>query len=158
SITKDLNPNDGGHTLVAYRAVDLGGGSKKIFVVDPNRTWGNPSDQTWYNTESNFIQITNHAWSFDMGGSDGTWSGDPGNGGNLVITPISVTGPHSRSPASLGDTIIGKLLNTLLLSGDSARVEQVTDSRGRRLFKPGTSELDTDPATGMGNTFPWFIS
>ncbi len=158
SITKDLNPSDGGHTLIAYRAVDLGGGNKKIFVVDPNRTWGNPSDQPWYTGESNFIQITNHAWSFDMGGTDGTWSGDLGSGGNIVITPISVTGPLSRSPASLGDTVIGDLLNTLLLTGDGARIEQVTDAQGKRLFKPGTAEIDIDPTTGMTNMIPWFLS
>lgn len=158
SITKDLNPSDGGHTLIAYRAVDLGGGNKKIFVLDPNRTWGNPADQPWYTSESNFIQITNHAWSFDMGGSDGTWSGDLGSGGNIVITPASVTGPLSRSPASLGDTVIGDLLNTLLLTGDGARIEQVTDAQGKRLYKPGTSEIDSDPATGMANMIPWFLS
>jgi hypothetical protein len=155
-ITRDLNPADDGHTMVAYRAQDLGGGSKKIFVLDPNRTWGSPTDQPWYNSESNFIQINNHGWSFDMGGS--TWSGDPSSGGNLVILPISVTGPHSRSPASLGDTIIGQLLNTLLLTGDSPNIDQVTDAFGKRLYKPGTFELDTDPATGMVNTLPWFIS
>lgn len=158
SITKDINPSDGGHTLIAYRAVDLGGGNKKIFVVDPNRTWGNTTDQSWYNTESNFIQITNHAWSFDMGGSDGTWSGDLGSGGNIVITPISVTGPLSRSPASLGDTVIGDLLNTLLLTGHGARIEQVTDAQGKRLYKPGTLEIDSDPASGMSNMIPWFFS
>lgn len=159
SITKDLNPSDGGHTLIAYRAADLGGGNKKIFVLDPNRTWGNPADQPWYTSESNFIQITNHTWSFDMGGT--TWSGDPASlldAGNIVITPISVTGPHSRSPASLGDTVIGELLNTLFLSGDGARVEQVTDAQGKRLYRPGTSEIDNDPATGMVNMVPWFLS
>jgi hypothetical protein len=158
SITKDLNPSDGGHTLIAYRAVDLGGGNKKIYVLDPNRTWGSTTDQAWYDTESNFIQITNHAWSFDMGGSDGTWSGDLASGGNIVITPASVTGPLSRSPASLGDTVIGQLLNTLLLTGDGARIEQVTDARGKRLYKPGTTEIDTDPSTGMVNMIPWFLS
>jgi hypothetical protein len=157
SITKDISPSDGGHTLIAYRSVDLGGGNKKIFVVDPNRTWGRTTDQAWYNSESNFIQITGHAWSFDMGGGD-TWSGDLGTGGNLVITPVSVTGPLSRSPASLGDTIVGNLLNSLLLSGDSPHVEQVTDARGKRLYKPGTSEIDTDSSTGMLNMLPWYLS
>jgi hypothetical protein len=159
-ITSDLNPSDGGHTMVAYMAQDLGGGSKKIFVLDPNRTWGSATDQAWYNSESNFIQINNHGWSFDLGGTTGTWSGDPTSlsGGNLVILPISVTGPHSRSPASLGDTVIGQLLNTLLLTGDAPKIDQVTDASGKRLYKPGTFELDTDPATGMVNTLPWFIS
>lgn len=157
SITKNLSPSDGGHTLIAYRADDLGGGNRKIFVLDPNRTWGNTADQAWYNMESNFIQITNHAWSFDMG-SSGTWSGNPGSGGNLMIIPASIAGPHTRSPASLGDTVIGPLLNSLLLTGDSPRVEQVTDAQGKRLYVPGTSEIDTDPATGMLNTMPWFLS
>ena len=159
SITKDLNPGDGGHTLIAYKAVDLGGGNKKIFVLDPNRTWGNATDQMWYTSESNFIQITNHAWSFEMRSS--TWHGDPAtlsNSGNIVITPISVAGPLSRSPASLGDTVIGELLNTLFLTGDGATIEQVTDAQGRRLYIPGTSEIDSDPATGMTNMIPWFLS
>jgi hypothetical protein len=142
--------------MIAYRAQDLGGGNKKIFVVDPNRTWGSTADQNWYNNNNNFIQINNHAWSFDHG--DGIWSGDPGSGGNLVILPVSVTGPHSRSPASLGDTIIGQLLNTLLLTGDGPEIDQVTDASGKRLYRPGTFEVDTDPATGMMNTLPWFIS
>jgi hypothetical protein len=158
SITQDLNPADNGHTLVAYRAQDLGGGNKKIFVVDPNRTWGNSTDQGWYNAENNFIQINGNAWSFVMASGIGTWSGDPGSGGNLVIIPISITGPHARSPASLGDTIIGQLRNTLLLTGANANIEQVTDASGKRLYKPGTFELDTDPATGMMNTLPWIAS
>jgi hypothetical protein len=157
SITKDPFPWNGGHTMLAYRAVDLGGGNKKIFVLDPNRTWGNPADQPWYTSESNFIQITTHAWSFDKGGGV-TWSGDLASGGNIVITPISVTGPLSRSPASLGDTVIGDLLNTLLLTGDGARIEQVTDAQGRRLYKPGTLEIESDPASGMSNMIPWFFS
>jgi hypothetical protein len=61
----------------------------------------------FFEIASNFIQITNHAWSFDMGGSEGTWSGDPGPGENLVITRASIAGPLSRSPASLSETVIG---------------------------------------------------
>ncbi len=158
SITKGALPTSGGHTLIAYRAVDLGGGNKKLFVLDPNRTWGSTTDQTWYNSESNFIQITNQAWSFEMAGTDGTWSGDPGSGGNIVITPISVTGPHTRSPSSLGTTIIGTILNTLLLTGDGAQIEQITDAQGKRLYKPGTLDLDNDPSTGMMNLLPWIPS
>jgi len=155
SITPTWNPADGGHTLIAYKTDDHAG--KKIFVLDPNRTWGNSTDQIWYNNEANFIQITNHAWSFGMA-SGSTWSGDPGTGGNIVITPISVAGPLSRSPASLGDSVIGQLLNTLVLTGDGATVTQVTDAQGKRLYKPGTMEIDADPATGMTNMIPWFVS
>jgi hypothetical protein len=157
SITKGVNPADGGHTLIAYKAADFGGGNKKIYVLDPNRTWGNSTDQTWYNTENNFIQITDHAWSFEMRGP-ATWSGDLASGGNIVITPASIPGPLSRSPASLGLTVIGQLLNTLLLTGDGATIEQVTDANGKRLYKPGTNEIDMEPATGMTNMIPWFLS
>jgi hypothetical protein len=157
SITKSLNPNDGGHTLVAYDAQDLGGGNKRIFVYDPNRTWADPASRTWYQTGQNYVQISGSSWSFDLG-TTGTWSGSPASGGNIIITPISITGPHSRTPASLGGAIIGKILNTLLLSGQSARIEQVTDANGKRLFKPGTFEVETDPSIGMKNMLPFFPS
>jgi hypothetical protein len=157
SITPTWNPADGGHTLIAYRAEDHGVGNRKIFVLDPNRTWGSTADQSWYTNGENSIQITNHAWSFKMR-SGTTWSGDLASGGNIVIIPASVTGPLSRSPASLGDTVIGQLLNTLLLTGDGARIEQVIDGQGKRLYKPGTSEIDNDPTTGMTNMIPWFLS
>jgi hypothetical protein len=49
-------------------------------------------------------------------------------------------------------------LNTLLLTGDGARIEQVTDASGKRLYKPGTTEIDTETSTGMVNTIPWFLS
>jgi len=157
SITKTLNPDDGGHTMVAYDAQDLGGGNKRIFVYDPNRTWGDPADRAWYTGNQNFIQINGNSWSFVMQGGT-TWSGDPGSGGNILIIPISVTGPHSRSPASLGDQIIGQILTSLLVTGSSAEVQQVTDTTGKRLFRPGTREVDTDPSTGMMTMLPWYPS
>jgi len=160
SITKELAPGKSAHTMVAYRAEDLGSSGRRIYVYDPFRSWAD-SDSTvrdWYQTNQNFIQINGTSWSFPLRGwSCGveTWSGDPASGGNIVIIPASVTGPHSRSPASLGGGIIDQILNTILLSGGSAEIEQVTDAQGKRLFKPGTYEVDTDPATGMRNMFPW---
>jgi hypothetical protein len=159
SITKSINPADGGHTLVAYDAQDLGGGNKKIFVYDPNRSWADSAAQPWYTGGQNYIAINGDAWSFTMAGTSGTWSGDPGSlsGGNIMIIPISVTGPHTRSPASMGDQIIGRILNELLLTGSSASIEQVTDDNGKRLFIPGTQEIDTSP-TGMLSMVPWYPS
>lgn len=160
SITQGLNPSDGGHTLVAYKGEDLGGGSRRIYVYDPNRTWANPdgANRGWYQNAQNFIEISNTSWKFTMAGTIGVWQGDPGSGGNIVIVPISTTGPHARSPASLGDQIIGKILNELFLSGQSASVTQVSDAQGRRLFTPGTLEVDTDPSTGMLTMMPWYRS
>jgi hypothetical protein len=157
SITKSLSPADGGHTIVGYDAQDLGGGNRRIYVYDPNRTWGDPADRTWYQTGQNYVAISGHSWSFTMQSGE-VWSGSPASGGNLIITPISVTGPHSRSPASLGDQIIGQILNAIFISGSNAEVEQVTDGAGRRLFKPGTLEVDSDPATGMLWMLPWYPS
>lgn len=156
SITKSLNPDDGGHTLVAYDAQDLGGGNKRIFVYDPNRSWADSAAQPWYTGGQNYVQINGNAWSFTMASSE-VWSGDPGSGGNVMIIPISVTGPHTRSPASLGDQIIGRILNELLLTGSSASIEQVTDDNGKRLFVPGTHEIDTSSA-GMLSMVPWYPS
>jgi hypothetical protein len=158
SITKSLSPSDGGHTLVAYDAVDMGGGNRRIYVYDPNRTWADPADRAWYTAGSNFITISGTSWSFDLGGSLGVWSGSPASGGNLLIIPISIAGPHSRSPASMGDGIIGQILTTIFISGSDAHIEQVTDAQGRRLFKPGTVDIDTDPATGMLTMLPWYPS
>jgi hypothetical protein len=155
SITKTLNPADGGHTMVAYDAQDLGGGNKRILVYDPSRPY--PTFQAWYDAGDNFVQINGSAWSFTK--ADGsTGSGSPSSGGNIIITPASVTGPHSRSPASLGDQIIGRVLNELLLTGENASVEQITDGRGRRLYRPGTFEVDNDPSTGMLNMVPFIPS
>ncbi len=156
SITKSINPDDGGHTMVAYDAQDLGGGNKKIFVYDPNRSWADSAAQPWYTSGQNYVQINGNAWSFTMAGPE-VWSGDPGSGGNIMIIPISVTGPHTRSPGSMGDQIIGRILNELLLTGSSASIEQVTDDRGKRLFVPGTHEIDTSP-TGMLSLVPWYPS
>jgi hypothetical protein len=153
SVTKDLNPQDGGHTLVAYA---LGGsGNQNIMVYDPDRPWA--TTQSWYNSNQNFIQINGHSWSYTLAGSLGTWSGNPGSGGSLIITPVSVTGPDSPDPVSLG-LPVGQLLATILLSGQGAAIEQITDDHGKRLFKPGTIEVDSDPITGMRNTVPIFRS
>jgi hypothetical protein len=159
SITKTLNPADGGHTMVAYDAQDMGDGTQRIYVYDPNRTWAadNQNQRGWYSSGQNYIQIAGSAWSFAKS-PDTTWSGDPASGGNIVITPASVTGPHARSPASLGDQIIGQVLNELILTGSSAQIQQVTDARGKRLYKPGTLEMDNDPVTGMMAIVPWYAS
>jgi hypothetical protein len=156
-ITKDLNPSGKAHTMVAYEAKDLGGGDIGLFVYDPFRSWGEPGHRSWYLTKQNFIKITGNTWSFVMR-SGNTWSGAPWTGGNIVIVPISVTGPHARSPASMGDQIIGTILNTVFVSGGDADIEQVADDAGKRLFRPGTRELDTDPSTGMMTMLPFYPS
>ncbi len=156
-LYKTISPGGGGHALIAYDAVDMGGGNKRIFVYDPNRSWADTTKRTWYTNGTNYIQINNSSWTFQMDSGE-VWTGDPGSGGNIWIMPVSVTGPHTRNPASLGVSIIGRILNEIVLVGDSAQVEQITDSRGKRLFRPGTRELDSDPSTGLLNMVPWHPS
>jgi hypothetical protein len=165
SITPSLSPTSGGgHTVLGYRAVDNGGGNKQIFVIDPNRSWEDPNWQSWYQNHQNFVQINGQSWSYTMASCPApdpetpAWQGSPNSGGNLIITPASITGPESPSPVSLGTQIIGQLLTTLLLTGDAASIQQITDDHGRRLFKPGTSELETDPKVGMPNMMPLFTT
>ena len=165
SITKGIVPTEHGHTLVAYKAEDSGGGNKKIWVYDSDRPWAETLCQPWYTNALNYIKITGNAWSYDkttkgdpMCAVTETWSGDPGSGGNIIILPISVTGPHTRSPASQGDQIIGQFTTTLFLTGSSADVEQVTDDQGKRLYVPGTFEIDTNPATAIRSIVPWYPS
>lgn len=157
SITKTLNPADGGHTLIGYKATDEGGGVKRIWVWDPNRVYGRDgADGTaWYEEPgaANYITINSTGWSFEMVVPYGTWPA-PGGVGNSIITPLSAAGARTRTPSSMGDAIVGRLITELILTGSDAEVEQVNDGLGKRLYRPGTREFDTDPATGMRNTAP----
>jgi hypothetical protein len=157
TVMKSLVPSDGSHTMAAYDADPPGSGNRKIWVYDPNRSWADPAQRAWYTSGSNHITVNGTSWQFEM--VDGTiYSGSPSSGGNLLIIPISVSGPHSRSPASMGDQAIGQIITTIFVSGSDAKIEQVTDGQGRRLFSPGTMEIDTDPATGMVKMLPWYPS
>ncbi len=161
SITKSTSPAGGGHTMVSYDAREVSG-QRRIYVYDPNRSWADPAKRTWYEAGSNYIEInkSNGSWSFVMGGTTGTWSGSPSSssGGNIIIQPLSVVGPIDRSPASLGLNAVSSFLNTYFISGDGADLIQITNAEGKRMYKPGTKNLDTNPATGMLNIVPWFPS
>jgi hypothetical protein len=154
SITKSLSPADGGHSLVAYKAAVLGG-KKRIFVYDPNRPWH--TDAAWYQTNTNVITIgSGGAWDFTM--ADGElWSGSPSSGGNIVISPLSVVGEPSRLPSTLGLNAL-VVISMIFVTGGEGSLKQVTDGQGRRFFKPGTIEVETDPAAGMLNLVPWYRS
>ena len=158
SITKSVSPVDGGHTMVSYDAREVSG-QRRIYVYDPNRSWADSAKRTWYESGSNYIGInkTSGSWSFMMADAT-TWSGSPSSGGNVIIQPLSVVGPLDRSPASLGMNAISSFLSTYFISGNGADLIQITNSEGKRMYKPGTKDLDINPATGMLNTIPWFPS
>jgi hypothetical protein len=155
SVTESLNPDDGGHALIAYDVLDLGA-TKRILIWDPNRSYyESPADKIYYDSGSNFIEVTtaSGAWSFIM--ADGTtWSGHPGGGGNIVTLPLSVAGKRDRLPQSLFADI-ADALTKIFVYADDAEIEQITDGQGRRLFIPGTHEPDTNAVTGMRNVMPF---
>lgn len=156
NITKSLSPTDGGHTIAAYQGIQVGG-EKRLYVYDPNRTWYIPSHRSWYEAGSNYIAIqADGTWSFEMAGGD-VWTGNPASGGNIVIAPISIAGPRSRTVSSMGLDALS-FLNEFFIYGSGNDLNQVTDSKGKKLFKPGTKEIDNDPNTGMLNIVPWYPS
>ncbi len=157
SITKSLSPIDGGHTMAVISALDFGVNDKRIYLYDPNRSWYDPASQSWYTGGSNYIRIkSDRSWEFVMAGGT-TWSGNPSSGGNIIITPISLAGPRARTPSSMGLNAL-TFINEFFIYGSGSDLEQVTNSQGKRLFKPGTKEIDTDPATGLLNIVPFYPS
>ena len=156
SITKSLNPSDGGHTLIAYAAQPYLG-QKRIFVYDPNRPWNTTA--AYYQSNQNVITIGGGgSWQYEMDGTPPEmWSGSPASGGNITITPISIAGPPSRLPSSLGLNALA-LIQTIFIQSGQGSLVQMTEGSGKRLFKPGTIEMETDPSAGMLSVVPVFPS
>lgn len=156
SITKDWAPGADGHAVIGYDT-QVSGGTKKIFVYDPNRSYYEPGadGKTYYDTDKNTINIKSSTgeWEFLMAGTSGTYKGSPGSGGNIVIIPLSLAGPRDRIPQSVFADA-SEALTKIFIMGEGAEVAQITDAQGRRFLKPGTREIDTDPATAMRNVVP----
>lgn len=171
SITGSTSPQDGGHTMVVYDISEVMG-EKRIWLYDPNRSWYNEEQRLFYTANipsnaSNCIRIEDNGdWWFEKASDDldtdgnefETWSGGPGGGGNIMIIPVSVAAPRTRSPVSLGLDSVAEFVNTFTISGEGAELRQVTAAGGRRLFQPGGKEIDIHPDTGIRNVVPWFPS
>ncbi|OQA12467.1 MAG: hypothetical protein BWY67_00283 [Bacteroidetes bacterium ADurb.Bin397] len=103
SVTKGLNPADGGHVLIPYFTKEIGT-YKRIYVYDPNRSYYKPGadGKDWYQTYQNYIEVknSNGEWKFIMNGGE-VWTGNPGSGGNCIVIPLSVAGRKDRLPQSL---------------------------------------------------------
>lgn len=167
-VTKGWNPQEGGHTMIAY---DVTGspGNEKIWVVDPNRIWADTSanHRGWYTSQSNFIQRSGSNWSFLMAGKMSPWptdgddgvAGSPLGEGHLVVLPLSVAGPTGRTPSSMGLSLPTLLLKVFIWGKGGSRdvgITQLRDGNGRHLFVEGTKQIDWNPATGLGKVSPWF--
>lgn len=160
SITKNLSPSDGGHTLLAYKMTHLGGSHYRIFLVDVNRIWADsttPDNRDFYVAGNNFIDCNGPNWTYNMGGSLGIWPAGPH--GHLTVLPVSVASPTGRVPSSLG-LAVGELLNKIFIAhdGEGATINQIRNGEGKRMFIPSTKEVDWDTKTGIRKIMPWFPS
>lgn len=158
SITKSLSPSDGGHTLIAYKMTHLGGSHYRIWVVDPNRIWADSittDNRDFYTSAKNYIDCNGASWKYDMGGSLGVW---PTGSGHLTVLPVSVAEPTGRVPSSIG-LAVGELLNKIFIAhdGEGAAISQIT-SHGKRLFEPGSKQVDWNNSTGLRTMIPFFPS
>ncbi len=159
SITKDLSPTNGGHTLIGYKLEHLGGSHYKLYVVDVNRIWADsttPDQRDFYTSGNNYIDCNGATWKYNMGGSLGYW---PSGQGHLTVLPETVAAPTGRVPSSLG-LAVGALTNKIFIAhdGEHATINQIRNSDHKRLFIPGSKEIDWDMKTGMRTIAPWFPS
>ena len=169
SVTKSLFPTDGGHAIIGYAVENRGGGRYHIKVVDPNRIWADTgaNHRGWYTSDSNNVYVDGHDWSFMMAGNLSAWPtdgrddtvGSPLGSGNLTIYPLSIAGPTSRTPSSLGLGVTQLLTQVFIMNRDGAldgRILQVHDRQGKRLFRDSSRYLvDWDTATGMARMVPF---
>ena len=109
SITKNINPADGGHVLIPYFTEDLGI-AKRIYVYDPNYSFyakGPQKGHEFYTSGSNYIEIdSDGSWDYIkdypiIPTNPKNWSGSPKGGGNCIVIPLSVAGKKDRLPQSL---------------------------------------------------------
>lgn len=156
SVTGDISPQKGGHVLIPYFTETLGG-TKKIYVYDPNRSWykAGPDGHDWYVNRNNFVEINagSGAWTYHMC-CDTVWAGDPGSGGNLLVIPLSIAGKKDRLPQSLladGSYAI----NNIMIWGN-VKVEQISDMTGskRYLNEKGT-DLEPCEENRLDNIMPF---
>lgn len=134
SVTKALSPADGGHVIVPYFTKNMGG-TKRIYVYDPNRSFYEPGadGKDWYKNGNNYIEINSGSgeWKFTMAGGE-LWTGSPGSGGHCIVIPTSVAGRRDRLPQSLlADGAYA--LNTIFIFGD-VKVEQIKDPVNHRCY------------------------
>ena len=173
SVTKGVLPTGGGHAIIGYAVENKGGGKYWIKVVDPNRIWADTGagDRGWYTSDSNNVYVDGHHWSFSMAGRPVPWPCEddttaPGGcvpnpgGGNLTIFPISIAGPTSRTPSSLGLGVTQILSKVFIMNKEGAlrgRILQVHDAEEKRLFADSSIyKVDWDSTTGMRAMVPFY--
>jgi hypothetical protein len=148
------------HTIIPYRADDLGTGTRVLHVWDPNLPYDDfPS---FYDNDLNKIVITGStAWSYDQN-AGGAFTGGrlyAGSqmGGFFAIAP-SLLIHKGHQPISPGFALTQ--LSLLFIQGLGSAVTQLQDADGRRLYRtdrasPTRGDLETDPDRQLTGVAPW---
>lgn len=157
SVSKSLSPADGAHVVVPFFAEDLGGGAKRMYVYDPNRSYyeSGTDGHDYYHNRQNFIDISAGGnWSFTM--ADGTvYSGNPGGGGNCIVIPLSVAGKKDRLPQSLFAEG-AYTLNSIFIWGKNTQLRQLAQPESGRQWLDGQGkDLEPDLECRMTNIVPF---
>ena len=157
SITKSVSPADGGHVLVPFFAEDLGGGAKRLYVYDPNRSYyeAGIDGHDYYHGRHDFIDISASGnWSFMMADST-IWTGNPGSGGNCIVIPVSIAGKKDRLPQSLFAEG-AYALNSIFIFGKNTRVRQIAQPEsGRQWLDARGADLEPDTLKRLSNVLPF---
>jgi len=131
----------GGHAITPYAIEDRGSGVYWVKVYDNNH----PNDANRHVE----INTTNNTWSYDLGGSLGTWSGDA-NTHTLGIVPISKYAEQPICPWCSGT----KALNGSSPAGQvwltGAGHLLITDGQGRRIGYVGNQFVNEIPGAYEG--------
>lgn len=157
SISKSLSPADGAHVVVPFFAEDLGGGAKRLYVYDPNRSYyeAGADGHDYYHNRLNFIDISaGGTWSYTMVDGD-VYTGNPGGGGNCLTIPISVAGKKDRLPQSLFAEG-AYALNSIFIWGKNTQVRQFAQPEsGCQWLDDEGCDLEPDLQQRMTNVLPF---
>jgi len=116
-----------GHSMTPYRIDSAGNGVWRVWVYDSNHPYNprSPADSNRYIS----ISTRTNTWSYDLGYTFGTWSGNA-TSHNLAIVPVSA---YSLPPVCFLCWQTGASTSGLLVSPDANTQLLVTDAAGRRL-------------------------
>ncbi len=147
-----------GHAMLAYKTEVRAGGGFRILVYDNNNAWA--AQQDWYQAGKNQILVeASGNWKYvdEVNGKD--WSGGPSVlwYNHIIVYPRSVIQDKDRSIAGHDLGLFNDLQQKIAFSSgsDGGDLAQVTDAQGRRLYRPGTEDVDLDPSTGLRTIVPF---
>ena len=124
-----------------------------MYVYDCNFPYQNPELRYWYEMDANVVIIDAATGEWRYRKDDGFTIWPQSDNAHITIMPETITAPMDRTPVAMGVDALS-LAGQIIVHNDGASLVQVTDERGKRMFVPGTRELDKDPETGLRSIVP----